>query len=247
MHLSTSSAETWVFLGWACTFSGALSSDWFLDFSWWGWKREERDSWSWQGKKENSMLGNSMLKDLDSLDGSYYQWWFWGWQNLTFHFLSRSQFLAKQTLSPSHILFLRWPLLFSRSGNFEGASMIYRGTWRTFSTSPLGHVHSLLSLWFAWIYPFCLNSQQGVGIGRRGLRLSQAFLLPGWPSWLEFSIRIWGHSYCCYQRAFLGTSLVVQWLRFCPSNAGGMSSIPGWGTKILHAKKKKKKFFLLSS
>ena len=41
-----------------------------------------------------------------------------------------------------------------------------------------------------------------------------------------------------------GTSLAVQWLRFCASNAGGMGSIPGRGTKIPHvadtAKKKKK-------
>ena len=29
--------------------------------------------------------------------------------------------------------------------------------------------------------------------------------------------------------------LVVQWVRLCPSNAGGMGSIPGWGTKIQHA------------
>ena len=28
------------------------------------------------------------------------------------------------------------------------------------------------------------------------------------------------------------TSLVVQWLRLCPSNAEGMGSIPGRGTKI---------------
>ena len=32
-----------------------------------------------------------------------------------------------------------------------------------------------------------------------------------------------------------GTSLPVQWLRLCTSTAGGMSSIPGQGTKILHA------------
>ena len=30
----------------------------------------------------------------------------------------------------------------------------------------------------------------------------------------------------------MGTSLVVQWLRLCPSNAGGMGLIPGWGTRI---------------
>ena len=32
-----------------------------------------------------------------------------------------------------------------------------------------------------------------------------------------------------------GTSLVVQWLRLRASTAGGMGSIPGQGTKILHA------------
>ena len=47
----------------------------------------------------------------------------------------------------------------------------------------------------------------------------------------------------------LGTSLVVQWLRLCASTARGMGSIPGWGTKILHAlqcgQKKKKKMLAL--
>ena len=43
-----------------------------------------------------------------------------------------------------------------------------------------------------------------------------------------------------------GTSLAVQWLRLHASTAGGAGSIPGWGTKILHAvrrgqKKKEKK------
>ena len=32
-----------------------------------------------------------------------------------------------------------------------------------------------------------------------------------------------------------GTSLAVQWLRLCTSNAGGGGSIPGQGTKIPHA------------
>ena len=32
-----------------------------------------------------------------------------------------------------------------------------------------------------------------------------------------------------------GTSLVVLWSRLCPSCTGGMGSIPGWGTKMLHA------------
>ena len=42
-----------------------------------------------------------------------------------------------------------------------------------------------------------------------------------------------------------GTSLVVQWLRLRAPTAGGTGSIPGRGTKILHArgvaKKKEKK------
>ena len=32
----------------------------------------------------------------------------------------------------------------------------------------------------------------------------------------------------------LGTSLAVQWLRPCTCNVGSTSSVPGWGTKILH-------------
>ena len=41
-----------------------------------------------------------------------------------------------------------------------------------------------------------------------------------------------------------GASLVVQWLRLCASTAGGMGSIPGWGTKIPHdAGSGQKKFF----
>ena len=31
-----------------------------------------------------------------------------------------------------------------------------------------------------------------------------------------------------------GTSLLVQWLRLCTSIAGGVRSIPGWESKILH-------------
>ena len=49
-------------------------------------------------------------------------------------------------------------------------------------------------------------------------------------------------------RINMGTSLVVQWLRFCVSNAGVSGLIPGWGTKITHAmqcKPPKKMFFNL--
>ena len=31
------------------------------------------------------------------------------------------------------------------------------------------------------------------------------------------------------------TSFMVQWLRVCAPAAGGVGSIPGWGTKILNA------------
>ena len=33
----------------------------------------------------------------------------------------------------------------------------------------------------------------------------------------------------------IGTSLVVQWLRLCTPDGGGMASILGLGAKILHA------------
>ena len=35
-----------------------------------------------------------------------------------------------------------------------------------------------------------------------------------------------------------GTSLMVQWLKLCAPNEGGMGLIPGWGTKISHGKKR---------
>ena len=50
---------------------------------------------------------------------------------------------------------------------------------------------------------------------------------------------------------FSGTFPVVQWLRLHASTAGGVGSIPGQGTKILHTvqhgqKKKKKGMVVLS-
>ena len=37
-----------------------------------------------------------------------------------------------------------------------------------------------------------------------------------------------------------GTSLVVQWVRLCAPHAGGLGSIPGWGTRSrMHAATKK--------
>ena len=40
----------------------------------------------------------------------------------------------------------------------------------------------------------------------------------------------------------LGTSLVVQWLRFHAYKAGGMDSTPDWETKIPHAAQPKSMF-----
>ena len=40
-----------------------------------------------------------------------------------------------------------------------------------------------------------------------------------------------GHRAKC-KSCSTGTSLVVQWLRFCASNAGGAGSTPDWKTKI---------------
>ena len=52
--------------------------------------------------------------------------------------------------------------------------------------------------------------------------------------------RIWGpeiNPYTCSHitKKNWGTSLAVQWLRLHASTAGGAGSIPGGGTKILHA------------
>ena len=40
-----------------------------------------------------------------------------------------------------------------------------------------------------------------------------------------------------------GTSLVVQWLRLCASNAGDMSSIPGWELRYHMLYSEAKHFF----
>ena len=48
----------------------------------------------------------------------------------------------------------------------------------------------------------------------------------------------------------MGNSLAVQWLGLHASTAGGMSLIPGWGTKIRHAawcsQKKKERAIMIS-
>ena len=43
----------------------------------------------------------------------------------------------------------------------------------------------------------------------------------------------------------LKTSLVGQWLRLRAPNAGGIGSIAGWGTKILHAMQYDQNIFFL--
>ena len=47
----------------------------------------------------------------------------------------------------------------------------------------------------------------------------------------------------CIKKLCLGTSLAVQWLRLCTSNAGSVSSISGQGTKTPHAGVAKKFMF----
>ena len=44
----------------------------------------------------------------------------------------------------------------------------------------------------------------------------------------------------CIKNEDYGTSLEVQWLRSCPSNAGGVGSDTGQGTKTPHATGSKK-------
>ena len=51
-------------------------------------------------------------------------------------------------------------------------------------------------------------------------------------------------SFCCIiytlklsvleKQAFIGTSLVVQWLKFLTSTSGSAGYIPGGGAKLLH-------------
>ena len=38
-----------------------------------------------------------------------------------------------------------------------------------------------------------------------------------------------------FKEVIKGTSLVVQWLRLCTFRAGDEGSIPGQGTRVLHA------------
>lgn len=59
---------------------------------------------------------------------------------------------------------------------------------------PQPHLQDTWALCYHCDVPFLLTVSGG-------LRLTQVFFLPGQPSWLEFSVRMWGHS--CYKRADL--------------------------------------------
>ena len=121
---------------------------------------------------------------------------------------------------------------------------------------------SSLSAWLPFPQPKT-NITSGVLLGtQEASTQGKQFFLYAWDwkkrPWLVFKIN--GYRKTCKQRLtifdnFLGktpflqilhrwhsescSSLVVQWLRLCTSSEGGSGSIPGWGTRILHAKKKK--------
>lgn len=81
------------------------------------------------------------------------------WQNLTFCFLSRRQFLAKQTLSQSHVLFLKCPLLFQEGKFSKGPPQLRErpGGSPPLNLTSIGRMHSLLTLCHAWVYAFLLR------------------------------------------------------------------------------------------
>ena len=51
------------------------------------------------------------------------------------------------------------------------------------------------------------------------------------PDLLDAAHRTQGNSFTSLLKDMIGTSLVVQWLRLCPLNAGGLGAIPGEGTR----------------
>ena len=111
--------------------------------------------------------------------------------------------------------------------------------------------------------PYTQNSGQQMGASGLGLQIPTKSVLPnslspfamdkkavpggGMPNMVGSNLSadlfsIWHLS----KRNVFGTSLVVLWLRLCASNAGGVGSIPGWGTKIpnaMHAWCSQKIFF----
>ena len=81
------------------------------------------------------------------------------WQNLTVCFLSRRQFLAKQTLSRSHALFLKCALLFQERKFSKGPPQLRErpGGSPPLNLTSIGRMHSLLTLCHAWVYAFLLR------------------------------------------------------------------------------------------
>ena len=94
----------------------------------------------------------------------------------------------------------------------------------------------LLSIWFP----------QPTRMGKEGLRQANRFPVTIFPRTVSLALRVWSKR--SYLKVFLqqsplpqgsvnkqmnGVSLAIKWLRFHTSNAE--CSIPGWGTKILHA------------
>ena len=57
----------------------------------------------------------------------------------------------------------------------------------------------------------------------------------GIEQWFPISLSIQVTLYVKKKKKLQETSFAVQWLRLCTSSAGGVSSIPGQGTKIPHA------------
>ena len=66
---------------------------------------------------------------------------------------------------------------------------------------------------------------------------------PDSSKWKLWSWRVvWSRPITLLSRHRVGTSLVVQWLKLHASTAEGMGSIPGQGTKILHATRPSQEF-----
>ena len=85
--------------------------------------------------------------------------------------------------------------------------------------------------WHYWLNGRESEWTPGVGDGQGGLVCCNSWGrkesdTTEWLNWTELN---WG------------TLLAVQWLRLCASNGGGMGSITGWGTKITHTVRPKKK------
>ena len=75
----------------------------------------------------------------------------------------------------------------------------------------------------------CPKDSDLIGLGGRHAFLS----VFQFPKWLCCAARLENYCYTTL-KVYLGISLVVQWLGFCASSAGGMGSIPDEGTKYFY-------------